>query len=68
MNEDPRAKKEGICGVTIIGGSGIEWICIRPVHAKIYYRHKNRKPIYSENPTADQHYMVPRWPNRSSDV
>lgn len=28
------------CGVTRVGGSGIEWVCIRPVHDKAYQRRK----------------------------
>jgi hypothetical protein len=61
---DPRIKETGICGITCIGGSGIEWVCIRQVHAKVYNRHKNGAPIYDNNRRADQHYFVPRWPNR----
>jgi hypothetical protein len=61
---DPRAKGTGICGVTRIGGTGIEWVCIRQVHAKVYNRHKNGAPIYNDNPKTEQHYFVPKWPHR----
>ena len=73
MVEDDRAKQEGICGVTFIGGSGIEWICIEKVHAEIYYRkssdrtHRKGALIYSEGFRADQHYFVNRWPNRNKE-
>ena len=63
--EDERVKP-GICGVTRLGGTGIEWICVRPVHAKVYKR-KDGRTFFSENYTADQHYFVRRYPNRSID-
>lgn len=69
--EDPRAKKSGICGVTTVGGSGIEWICVNPVHGETYMRkssdrhHRKGELIFSNNPKADQHFMVRRWPNRN---
>lgn len=60
---DPRAEKEDICGVTWIGGTGIEWICINPVHDKVY---KTKRGEYtpSTSPKVHQHYMVPRYPMR----
>lgn len=67
--EDPRVKEER-CRVTRVGPTGIEWICIKPVHAKIYYRkvgdksHKKGDRIYANNPQVDYHYMVNRWPGR----
>jgi len=68
--EDPRLNKEDLCRVTTIGGTGIEWICINKVHAEVYQRrssdknHKKGDAIFSSAPKADQHYFVPRWPNR----
>lgn len=63
MSEDPRAQKDDICRLTFIGATGIEWICIRKVHYKIYKGKKNRY-IPSNNPNVDRHYWVPRYPNR----
>lgn len=65
---DPRAEKDGICGVEIIGGTGIVWICIKKVHAKVYERHGVRRGemIFSAQ-GADSHYMVPKWPNRENE-
>lgn len=73
--EDPRVH-ENICGVTRIGATGIEWICIKEPHDKEYKRHS--RPGYSYGtgahpeyanpmvraPQAERHYMVNRWPNR----
>lgn len=61
--EDPRAKAHGICGHTIVGGLGIEWICIKQVHDREYWRKDGRSAFYDK--AADRHYFVPRWPNRS---
>lgn len=71
--EDPRVR-EGICGVTHIGCTGIEWICVIPPHAKVYNRrtssktHKKGDLIFNTNKKVDQHYFVNRWPNRQKDV
>lgn len=68
--EDDRVKREGICGVTRIGPSGIEWICVKQVHGKVYERktsgrtYKKGDPIFSESMSNFQHYFVNRWPNR----
>lgn len=67
--EDPRVTGD-ICGVTQIGASGIEWICIKATHGKIYirktpsHRHHRGEMIFSNNPQVDAHYFVNRWPNR----
>lgn len=73
-DEDPRAQQPGACRATTIGGTGIEWICIRPVHAKIYYRHSNGAPIFPSGSQhdgrplqADRHLFVPRYPMRLRD-
>lgn len=69
-NEEHPDVTRDICGVIHVGGLGIEWICVREVHAKVYIRRKTTKRnhkgdlIYSNNPVADKHYMVARWPNR----
>lgn len=61
----------GICRVTYIGSTGIEWICINKPHAKIYQRHHSSQngrwssPIFSNNPGVDRHYFINRWPNRA---
>lgn len=68
-NVEPVPDQPGpTCGVTQVGGTGIEWVCIRPVHAKVYTRRRGRKgePIFNANPSADQHYMVPRYPGRGA--
>lgn len=68
--EDPRIKVPGICGVTIMGASGIEWICIRKVHQIVYHRrvsdrsHTRGDMVFAENPNSAFHYVVPRWPGR----
>lgn len=62
MEEDPRALEPGICGVKQNTGT-IEWICVKPVHAKIYQSRKG-KMVYDNNPGADKHYFVNRFPNR----
>jgi hypothetical protein len=64
MVPDPRTERRGICRAMTIGGTGIEWVCIKLVHApddgKIYGA---RRGVI---PTADRHYYVPRYPNRST--
>lgn len=71
LEPDPRTEAPGICGVTYIGGTGLEWICIRPVHSKTYQRnngdrtHNKGDLIYQDGGAADQHYMVTRWKYRS---
>lgn len=64
LEQDPRAERTGTCGVTTIGGTGIEWICIKKVHAKWEDRH--RAPVDSRgNPAqSERHYFVRRYPNR----
>lgn len=67
---DPRTQKEGICGITTIGGTGIEWICIKKVHDTAYVRrssdmtHRRGSLVFNNNPRSEQHYFVRRWPNR----
>ncbi len=69
MEEDPRLEGD-ICGITHVGPQGIEWICARKPHGKIYTRNKSsnrhRKGdfIFSNNPQVDAHYFINRWPNR----
>lgn len=61
---DPRTDRPGLCGITRTGATGIEWICIRPVHAKWEDRHR---PAYDSrgNPAqAERHYFVRRYPYR----
>lgn len=61
--EDPRTKRVDICGA-IMRTEKIEWICIKQAHAKIYQRRsRNRgEVIFSDNPNADRHYFVNRYP------
>lgn len=64
---DPRAEREGICGVTKQTG-GTEWICVRPVHdagtdGNNRYAFQAGGAVYF--PQADRHYFVNRWPGRS---
>jgi hypothetical protein len=72
MIPDPRTEDEGICGVTFIGSTGIEWVCIAHVHAKAYVRkssdarHLKGSLIFNNNRRVDAHYFVNRWPNRPS--
>lgn len=73
---DLRSLKAGICGVTFIGSTGIEWICVKPVHNPEYTRKSpNRNGGRKINGTggwedrgivapADKHYFANRWPNR----
>lgn len=63
---DPRTEQEGICGVTVFSPSGREWVCILKVHAKIYQR-RNGALSFDNNPRADRHWFVNRWPNRKYD-
>jgi hypothetical protein len=60
--EDPRVGAHDVCGVTTVGGTGIVWICIKKVHANLYQSRKG-KAIYDQNPTADKHYFVVRYPS-----
>lgn len=65
------------CGVVRIGGTGLEWVCVLPVHAKVYTRRttsgRNKKgdPIYPSGSQhdgralqADRHLFVRRYPTR----
>lgn len=64
--EDPRTRRPGICGVTRTTGN-VEWVCIAATHAKTYVRHgldRRGQVIYDQNPSADRHYFVPRYPWR----
>lgn len=59
-----------ICGYTRTGPTGIEWICIKEPHDKVYRRHsKGRRGelIFSNNPSTEHHHMVNRWPNRKKE-
>jgi hypothetical protein len=64
---------EPICGVISIGGTGLEWICIKPIHGEVYkrrtsgQRYSKGDPFYSTNPSVDQHYFVRRYQNRNAD-
>lgn len=64
--EDPRAQRPETCRVTTVTGSGREWICIKPVHAKMY-RRKDGRMMEDLNPNADRHYFVPRYPLRNQE-
>lgn len=77
----PTAGRPEICGVTKMGATGIEWVCVRKVHDRAYRRrstdsthqgevsgtgaHPERFGPASAAP-ADRHYYVNRWPNRES--
>lgn len=61
--EDERAQRPGICGVTRTTG-GIEWICIREVHAEVYRRRTRVGEVFESNPGVDRHYYVNRYPWR----
>lgn len=63
MEKNPRTEAPHICGVTQVGSLGIEWVCVKKVHAKIYFR-RNGKMFEDTRPNADRHYFVPRWLNR----
>lgn len=52
------------CGVVVTDISGREWICVKKVHAKVYKRRRRGGIIWDQNPVADQHYFVVRYPNR----
>lgn len=52
---------EDICGVTQIGASGIEWICVMPFHGKVV---KQGKVIVERVPAESGHHFINRWPNR----
>ncbi len=64
--EHPDLKKPGLCRVTVNNGNGIEWMCRLPVHAKIY-RRRNGQVVYDNNPKADQHFFVNRYPYRNKE-
>lgn len=38
--EHPKLEQEGLCRVSFIGATGIEWICIREAHNPVYIRKK----------------------------
>lgn len=57
-------KESDICGVTIIGSTGIEWICINKPHSIEYVRHSKGTFFETNNPVRERHYMVNRWPYR----
>ena len=68
-DQDPRT--EGlICGVTK-QTQRHEWICIKPPHADVYTRKtKNQRRgdlVFSNNPKADKHHFINRWPNRTEE-
>ena len=71
---DPRTEAPGICGATRIGSTGIEWVCIKPVHGTAYTRkrgdrtHRAGDLIINDTRTSVAHYMVNRWPNRKQGV
>lgn len=56
----PYTERDDICGVTKTGATGIEWICIKEVHATEADIKAGRKRI-------DQHWFVRRWPNRHEE-
>lgn len=64
---DPRVDP-GICGLIIthtVAGAplAIERICIRPPHDPGHRAHQPGLP-----PEADRHYLVARWPNRTTET
>ena len=63
LEEDARLQQDGLCRVTNVDISGREWMCRRPVHAKLY-RRRNGQTVYDSNPTADKHWFIPRYPYR----
>lgn len=70
----PEPEDRRPCGVVRIGGTGLEWVCIRPVHAKVYVRRQGRRagdPIFPSGTDrlgralqADRHLFVRRYPER----
>lgn len=66
--------ESGICGITFVGSTGIEWVCIAKPHDE-GYRRKTRsgeafgtgshpeRGIYGA-PKSERHHMVNKWPNR----
>lgn len=58
---DPRTERPGICGVVQVGATGIEWVCIKEVHA-------TEDDVRQGREKADRHYFVNRWPNRPRAV
>lgn len=61
---EPRPEDARICGIVRIGGTGIEWVCIRGVHAKWADRHRPAVDSRGNPAQAERHYMVRRYPNR----
>ena len=63
---DERTQREGICKVSYVGPTGIVWVCVKKVHAKVYYRGKRSKRagemIFENNPGVDKHYFVNKYP------
>lgn len=62
--EDKRLERPELCRVVKMVGPH-EFICIRKVHAKVYSRVRSTPvgaPIFADNPSVDQHYMVRRYP------
>lgn len=55
------------CGVTRRIGN-TDWICVLPPHATIYQRRTRPGVAYGNNPRADRHYFVNRYPNRDSST
>lgn len=70
------------CGVSYIGPTGIEWVCVKPVHDTAYVRRsrdqRGSHVAYStgshperrmgvQAPSSDRHYFVNRWPNREDE-
>lgn len=63
---DPRVEKEGICGVTFTGSTGIEWVCVKDTHQKIY-PDKRYGFRLQDNPSVHRHYFVNKWPHRPTN-
>lgn len=74
--QDPRVQP-GICGHVEVGGLGIEWVCVREPHGKVYRRRRRSRhgspyetdqdqqpPRPGETVQGDRHYMVRRYPHR----
>lgn len=76
---DPRTEEPGICGISYVGATGIEWVCIAKVHDQGYKR-KSTDPHHKgyaygtgshperyftlQAPPAERHYFVVRYPHR----
>ena len=65
LEEDERAQGEDLCRVTEIGGTGIEWICIKKVHSKQYKRKGRYGVTWSLG--SEHHYFVRRYPDRDKN-